>query len=346
MLATTMVVSRKEVENIMKYTDEHLDEAIKNNIFTEEQVEQFRKYAQYPDKQVTKFQKTLYYIGALLIISAMTWLMADSWGRFGARGISFISAMYFVVFLIAGYFVFFKKKLEIAGGLLLTIPIAVTPLLAFSILEILGVWNQGGQWRILYISTILVALPILIKTKFPFHVFPISVALLFLSMDIVEGIGRTHSLTWEKQALIIRIFGFCMIAVGYLADIKFKKDYSFWLYLFGSMTLLVGLSEFSNRNVFGFILLGAVSVLMILFSLFINRNVILVFGSIGLVQLLSRLSWSFFRHSILFPLALTAIGVLLILAGIFFQRNRTRIDENIIKRLPKFILDLRPKKKV
>ena len=70
----------------MRYTDEQLDEAARNEIFSVEQVEQFRQYAKGSDKQVTKFQKTLYYMGALLIISAMTWLMLDSWDSFGAAG--------------------------------------------------------------------------------------------------------------------------------------------------------------------------------------------------------------------------------------------------------------------
>ena len=341
----------------MRYTDEHLDEAINNNIFTEEQVMQFREYIQDSDKQVTKFQKTLYYIGALLIISAMTWLLSNSWDSFGAIGVSLVSALYFVVFLIAGYFVFFKKKMEIAGGLLFSIPIAVTPLLVFSVLDAIGVWHQGDHFNVFFIwirvrgiildiSMILVALPILIKTKFPFHVFLISIALWSFSMNIAAFISQVHFLSWTDRANITKVFGFCMIALGYYADLKFKRDYSFWLYLFGSLTFLSGLSVFNHSDGFGFVLLGFASALMILFSLFINRNVMLVFGSIGLIQLLSRLSWEFFRDSVFFPFALTAIGVLLILAGIFLQKNRKHIEESIIKELPGFILALRPKKKI
>ena len=164
-------------------------------------------------------------------------------------------------------------------------------------------------------------------------------------MDIVELISDTVYLSWDERVVITRLFGLCMIAIGYFADLKFKKDYSFWLYLFGSITLLSGLSDFNNSDVFGFVLLGFASVVMILFSLFINRNVILVFGSIGLIQLLSRLSWVFFSHSALFPFALTAIGVLLILTGIYLQKNRSLINENITRKLPQFLLDLRPKRK-
>ena len=169
----------------MYYSDEQLNEAVNNNIFTNEQIDQFRKYVQSNKNQITKFQKVLYYGGGLLIISAMTWLMGTGWSKFGDSGITVISASYMLVFFIAGYYVFFKKKLEVAGGLLFSVSIAVTPLFVFSLLRIFNFWPQEwdyndyyvwikGKWIILEISVILVALPILLKTQFPFIIFLIA----------------------------------------------------------------------------------------------------------------------------------------------------------------------------
>jgi len=116
------------------------------------------------------------------------------------------------------------------------------------------------------------------------------------------------------------------------------------MYLFGLVTLSSGLSVFNNNNIFSFVLLGTANILLILFSLFVNRNVFLVFGTVGLTEFLSRLSWKFFNGSVFFPFALTIIGVLLILLGIYFQKNRKKIEENFINKLPLFILNLRPKR--
>jgi hypothetical protein len=339
----------------MKYTDEQINNAVEKGIFTNEQVKYFREYIQNLDNQVTKLQKILYYGGGLLIISAMTWLMIDNWKRFGPVAITFFSGVYFVGFLFFGYIVFFKKKMEVAGGLLLSIPIAVTPLFVFSLLRIFDFWPQEwdyndyyvwikGKWIILELAAIFIALPIFIKTKFPFHVFLIAGTLWFLSMDIVPIIYEKTKITWTERAIISDIFGLCMIGIGYFADIKFKKDYSFWLYLFGLLTLVSGLSIFYNDNVFKFIILGIINVILILFSVFINRNVFLVFGAIGLIEFLGRLSWEFFEGSSLFPVALTIIGVLLIVAGMFFQKNKKKIDEYIKNKLPEYILKLRPQK--
>jgi hypothetical protein len=340
----------------MKYTDDQLSEAVKNAIFSDEQVNKFRVFVQNSsNNQITKFQKVLYYGGGLLIISAMTWLMKTSWDSFGAVGMTVISALYFAVFLLAGYFAFFRKNLEVAGGLFFSVSIAITPLLVFSILRVYKFWPQEwsyndyyvwikAKWIILEISAILVALPILYKTKFPFIVFLIAGSLWFFSMDIVPVIYEKTKITWTERAIISNIFGLCMIGVGYFADIKFKKDYSFWMYLFGLVTLSSGLSIFYNDNIFSFVLLGIANIFMILFSLFINRNVFLIFGTIGLTEFLSRLSWKFFKSSIFFPFALTIIGILLILLGIYFQKNRKKIEESFINKLPLFILNLRPKR--
>jgi len=340
----------------MKYSDEQLDEAVEKKIFSLEQVDSFREYVKTSYNVTTKPQKVLYYIGGLLIISAMTWLMRESWASFGAEGIAFISVLYFLIFLFAGHYIFFRKNLEIAGGLLLTIPVAITPLFTFSVLEILGYWPLGwrhsdyfiwirGRWIILEIATLVVALPIFLKTKFPFHVFLIAGTLWFFSMDIVPVLHGASFISWSDRGIISIIFGLLMISVGYWADIKFKKDYAFWMYLFGLLTLSSGLSIFYNNVTSRLIFLGLVNILLILFALFINRNTFLVFGAIGLIQFLSRLAWVFFQGSIFFPFALTIIGLLLISLGIYFQKNRKRVQENIINKLPVSILNLRPKRK-
>jgi hypothetical protein len=338
----------------MKYTDEQLNDAVKNNIFSHEQVALFRNSLQNTNDQLTKFQKVLYYGGGLLIISALTWLMYTSWDSFGSLGVSVISLLYIIVFSVAGYFVFFKKNLETAGGLLFSVPIAITPLFVFSLLKLFDFWPQkysyddyyiwiNGKWIILEISTILVALPILFKTKFPFLLFLIAGTLWFFSMDIVKIIYQETYITWTERAHISNIFGLLMIAGGYVADIKFKKDYAFWLYFFGMLALSTGLSIFYNDDIFKFIILGVANILLILFSLFVNRNVFLVFGTIGLTEFLGRLSWKYFEDSVFFPFALTLIGVLLILSGIFFHKNRKKIDD-YMKTNFHLIEKLRPKR--
>jgi hypothetical protein len=90
----------------MKYTDEQLDSAVENDIFTMEQITKFKEYVQNSNDQITKLQKILYYGGALLIISAMTWLMKTSWDNFGAIALTIISAFFYNIFNFWPFFIF------------------------------------------------------------------------------------------------------------------------------------------------------------------------------------------------------------------------------------------------
>jgi hypothetical protein len=202
----------------MKYTDEQLDEAVQNNIFSREQVDQFKTLIKNYGKQMSRLLKILYYGGGFLIISAMTWLIGTSLASFGEKGIVGFVSLYLVIFFAAGYILFYKKKLETAGGLLFSVSISLVPLLVFCILRLFGFWDAGTEYRDFYIwtkgrfiilelCTIIFAVPILIKTKFPFILFLIAFALWFMSMDIELIIFEKIDVTWTERAIVSRIFG-------------------------------------------------------------------------------------------------------------------------------------------
>ena len=153
----------------MKYTKDHLNQAVEKNIFTREQVEQFIELIDAAPDNATPLQKILYYGGSLIIISALTWLLGASWASFGSEGLVLISGTYFVVFLLAGFVIFHKKSLKLLGSLLLCVAIAVTPLLVFSVLVLTGYWTDEydysdfyiwvrGKWIVMELITIAVAL--------------------------------------------------------------------------------------------------------------------------------------------------------------------------------------------
>ncbi|GHT78727.1 hypothetical protein FACS1894130_05820 [Spirochaetia bacterium] len=339
----------------MKYTNDQLKEAVKNNIFTQEQIDVFKTFVNNSNDQLSKLLKVLYYGGGFLIISAMTWLIGTSLVSLGKTGVVVFFSLYLIIFFISGYIFFYRKKLETAGGLLFSVSISLVPLLVFCILCLVDFWDAGieyedfyiwikGRFIVLELCAIAFAVPILIKTKFPFILFLIAFALWFMSMDIEPIVFEKTKATWTERAVVSRIFGFIMIIIGYICDIKLKKDYSFWLYLFGLLTLISGFSVFYNNDNFMFIVFGIVHILMIVFSVILDRNVFLVFGSIGIIELLGWLSYKYFKGLFLFPFSLTVIGVILITCGVYYQKNRGRINGFIKTRVPKWILNIRPEK--
>ena len=337
----------------MKYTEEHLQYAKDKGVFSDEQIINFKRLIDTDFNSSSKFQNILYYGGGLLIMSALTWLLLTNWDDFGAIGILIISTIYLFVFLFAGYYLYFHKKLTLPGGLLFCVAISVMPLLVFSIMRFFNFWPADsaysdfyiwvkGKWIIMEIATIAVALPVLFKTRFPFIVFLISFALWFMSMDIVPIIYSENSISWTNRSDISQIFGIAMVIVAYFLDLKSKKRYSFWLYLFGLITITSGFSVFYNRDTAALAILLAVHVCMIFLSLFLEQPVFIVFGMIGITEFLMRISYIWFKDSPVFPFLLTIIGMFLIFSGIVYQKNRIKIDSAIVKRIPKSIRWLRP----
>jgi len=339
----------------MKYSENHLDEAVKIGIFSADQAVLFRSYILSSNTLTTKSQKALQHSGGLLVVFASLWLITSAWNRFGPIGILAISALYFIAFLAGGTLANTKNKMNNAGGMLVSIAIMVVPFLTYSLLQVFDFWPLAweyadyygwvtGKWLLVEASVLLVALPLLIKSKFPFIIFLIAFSTWFLSMDSIAIVLRTMAITWNQRAIISIVFGSITVSAGYAVDLKSQKEFSFWLYLLGLVTLSLGLSVFSNANIFRFILLGLVNILLIAIALFLSRNVFLVFGIIGIAQFLCRLSWVYFRGSVLLPFALAIMGAFLIYAGLFVKKNINRIDTMIKMRLPLFLFNLRPKR--
>ena len=77
--------------------------------------------------------------------------MGTSWNKFGPIGITIISAVYFVIFLFIAYLIFYKKNMEVAGGLLFSVSIAVIPLFVFSLLRVFDFWPQSWEYNDYYV---------------------------------------------------------------------------------------------------------------------------------------------------------------------------------------------------
>ncbi len=72
-----------------------------------------------------------YYLGALVVISAMTWFMTLGWEKFGGGGMLLISLSYALVFTVAGAKLWRERGLRVPGGLLVTAAVCMTPLAVY-----------------------------------------------------------------------------------------------------------------------------------------------------------------------------------------------------------------------
>lgn len=301
----------------------------------------------------TPFAKYLFYFGAMIIISAMTWFMTISWDWFGSGGVLCIALGYALFFASVGAFCWNKQGLRIPAGLLITIAVCMVPLIIYCFEDYLNIWpkdNPGkyqdffqwvkGSWIFMEIGTIAAGLTALYFFPFPFIVVPVFFAGWLLSADVLPFLmGNEPSLVQRHWASIA--FGFVLIAIAFVLDRKHREEYGFWTYLFGVIAFWIGLSFWvlDQGEVALFIYL-LISVVMMCLSILLRRNIFMIAGAIGVFAYLSHLAYNVFKDSLLFPFALCFIGLVIIYLGVLYQKNLGRIEKSLLEKLPTKIQSL------
>ncbi len=131
----------------MKISKEDLTRAATEGVITAEQADRlWEKLERSPSATKSKFDvaNVAYYFGALVVMSAMGWLMNLGWERFGGTGVFLLAACYAALFMLAGKTLWYKENLTIPGGLLFTLAVWMTPLAIYGLERMTGVWPQGA----------------------------------------------------------------------------------------------------------------------------------------------------------------------------------------------------------
>jgi hypothetical protein len=133
-----------------------------------------------------------------------------------------------------------------------------------------------------------------------------------------------------------------MLVFAYVVDHRTEADYAFWLYLFGTMAFWGGLSLMESGSEVAKLIYCLVNVGLMVLSVFLDRRVFIVFGALGVFGYLGHLSWTIFKDSMVFPFALTFIGILVIYVGVQYQRNQQKIAAAVLGVIPPEMLKLLP----
>jgi hypothetical protein len=286
-----------------------------------------------------------YYLGVLVVMAAMGWFMSAAWERFGGPGILGIAAVYAACFAVVGYRLWQREPYRVPGGLLVTLAVWMVPLAIYGLERTLGFWPQGdpgaysgyyawikGSWFLMEIGTIAAGLVALRFVRFPFLTFPIAFAFWYMSMDLAPLLfGRPRDAwydAWNDRLWVSLGVGVIMLVLSVLIDRRTREDYASWGYLFGLLSFSCGLSLLMRSEpswaVYGLINLALMSTAVVL-----QRRVFLVFGAIGVYIYLGHLAYVVFKDSLLFPFALTVLGLAIIYGGVLYQRHHERIESYV-----------------
>lgn len=298
----------------------------------------------------------LYYLGGMIAIGAMSLFMNLGWERFGPWALFGIAVTYgigciFAARTLAG------RNLMLPAGIVATLAIVLVPLASWALQSAFGWWPPGGagehyrayhthidwRWITLEFVTLLAAMIGLWRLRYPFMVMPLAVTLWYMSMDLSRMIvfaDRPGWDEWQYYKDFSMVFGLGMLVVAVWVDFRSRKsyaegrDFAFWLYIFGTLAFWGGLTMQNSGSELGKFIYMLINVGLLVVGAVLGRRVFAVFGGIGIAVYLGHLADKVFKDSLLFPFALTAIGLGIVAAGIWWQRNEARLSAWVRGRLP------------
>ncbi|WP_439587909.1 DUF2157 domain-containing protein [Hydrogenophaga sp.] len=303
---------------------------------------------------VFSFTNTLYYFGGMLAIGAMTLFMNLGWAIFGSWGVLAISVGYLVGALAVASNLL-QKGLRTPAGILATLAVCLVPLAVWSLQSGIGQWPEGGpenyrdyhrfidwRWLTLELATLIAAVVLLWRFKLPFLVMPVAVTIWYLNMDVAHMLMQKDGLDWEFTRDVSLVFGLATCALAVWVDLRTRtatgaenrQDFAFWLYLFGAVMFWCGLSLRESNSELNKFLYALINVFMVFLGAAIGRRVFTVLGGFGVAGYLGYLAYRVFENSLLFPFALTLLGLAVVALGIWWQRNEPAIHARLAGWLP------------
>lgn len=339
------------------HQDDFMSHALSSGI-PKEQAEKLWSTLELQASQSSKFNVSniFYYLGAVIVISAMTWLMGLGWEIFGGGGILALALLYGALFWFLGHSLWQQTAYRTPGGLFITLAVCMIPLATYGFQRLTGLWPQEdpgqytsfyswikGGWFMMELLTILGGCLALIYYRFPFLTAPIFFSLWFMSMDITPLLYPQND-EWSYHLWVSLWFGLGVLIVAYIIDQRTREDYAFWGYLFGMLSFWFGLFELMDSSseikkaFYALINLG-----LIFLSVLLQRRLFLVFGSLGVFIYLSTQAYQFFHDSALFPFVLSSIGIAIIFLGMAYNKYQAKIEAWIMNLLPESAQTLLPK---
>lgn len=289
----------------------------------------------------------LYYLGGMVAIGAMTLFMTLSWERLGGWGLLAVSAGYAVLGIVATNHLLYRRQLALPAGIAATFVLVLAPLAVYGLQEALG-WRPhhwayrdyhywiDWNWLEMELATLAAGAVMLYRYRLPFLVMPVAVTLWYMSMDLVPFLSGKDNYDWELGKIVSLWFGLATTLLAFWVDVRSgrRKDFAFWLYLFGVMTFWCGLSAMRSDSELSKFLYCCINLAMIGVGTVLVRRVFAVFGALGVAAYLEHLSYTVFRDSLLFPVALSAIGFGIVWLGIIWQRHEQRVGLALRAHLP------------
>lgn len=280
-----------------------------------------------------------YALGALLVVFASGWFLAERWVALGAPGVLAMTVAY------AATLVFASRWLERTGfpeaaGIAMMLAVSLTPVAVWCMESLSGLWPvetwgqpyyfayppaEASRWVVAELATILGALLVLRRREHSAMVLPIAVALFGLVMHVPQSLGVELTPLMVRWSMLTGALLVCATADAVDRHSPrvpgIRGDMAFPLWLVGLVTVASSILAFWPtmgllRHAMPVVSVGAVAA-----GLYLGRRSHLVFGIALLFLYLIYLAADVFKDTAYFPLVLAALGGLLLFATVWLQRR-------------------------
>ncbi|MEO6444277.1 MAG: hypothetical protein ABIZ91_13110 [Gemmatimonadaceae bacterium] len=298
-----------------------------------------------------------YGVGALLVLFAGGWFLADRWDRLGAPGVLAVSLTYAAIFVACALWLR-RHDFPLASGVATVLAVSVTPLVAWALLTLAGEWPDprsgsallhaqswmAARWLVLDLSTLLVALAVLRRHKLALLMYPLAFGVWAASFHVVKAVLGEGSHEFQRWAMLV--FAFVIVAIadaverwqrasvasgGVSGTRGALNDFAGPFWSVGLVAFTFPYMQIWNSAGTAKHVMPVIAVALIAMSLYLRRRVLLLVGVLGIFGYLGYLAGNVFRDVVSFPILLAGLGTLLILATVWTQSRfpalARRLDE-------------------
>lgn len=332
--------------------DRRLDAAVALGIISAEQAAQVRALTprRAPAASIPRSfggSVIAYALGAITVLIAMGWFLADRWEYLGAAGVLAVVTLYGGLFTLVAWRMR-REGFPLAEGLAALLAVAMVPLAVIALNDLLA-WlpepmaarcgRSYGPRPVLFDFAACRGLEVVVElavlaaaavawrvTRFSLFALPVAALGIRFVFHLTAALtaGQAHMTmavwTWMVCASLL-------VAVAYAVDRRPEpqQDIGLWLHLVAAFaaatTTILMLNLFDD---FRHLLLPAAFVAFA-FSLRMRRGVWTLLGLAWFVSYLGWLAVDVFRDTPVFPIVLAALGIGVIVATVWVQRNRAGI---------------------
>lgn len=324
----------------MQRDDGRLDTAVEQGIITPAQAVAIRAL---PHHGGIAAAHIAYAIGAIIVVVAMGWFLGDRWEWLGSGGVLAVVAVYATLFLFAAR-VLRREGYPTPAGLAVLLAVLLTPIAVVALNDLLGwfpemglrtracrfpgalFWDCRGLEVVAELATAAAALIALRRVRFSLLVVPLIVIFLRGLLHLADAMSPVN--VNDAIAGWLWVIGASVLAtVAYLADRRQvgDADFAFWLHIgagiaaFIASMLLVEVYDFYRH------LLVPGAFVAFAAALTMRRTSWVIVGMAWFTWYLGWLAGEVFRDTPVFPIVLAALGIAVIVATVWVQRNAERL---------------------